>query len=183
MQSAPLPENEASRLRDLQQYHILDTPPEAAFNDLTALAAQICGTPIALVSLIDAQETPRDIAFCAHAIHGNDLFVVPDATQDRRFADNPLVATDPNIRFYAGMPPRHSRQLRTGHPLCDRSSAETVDWRSKGSAGLLQAVTRLLPSTPPQDQMLAKVGSGEPRTRCASVHHRLRSNQRKKRAA
>ncbi len=117
MQSAPLPENEASRLRDLHQYHVLDTPPETAFNDLTALAAQICGTPIALVSLIDAhrqwfkakvgidaQETPRDIAFCAHAIHGNDLFVVPDATQDRRFAGNPLVATDPNIRFYAGMP-------------------------------------------------------------------------------
>ena len=117
MQSAPLPENEASRLRDLHQYHVLDTPPEAAFNDLTALAAQICGTPIALVSLIDAhrqwfkakvdidaQETPRDIAFCAHAIHGNDLFVVPDATQDRRFADNPLVTTEPSIRFYAGMP-------------------------------------------------------------------------------
>ncbi|MGZ8405666.1 MAG: PAS domain-containing protein, partial [Nitrospira sp.] len=117
MQSAPLPENETSRLHDLQQYHVLDTPPEAAFNDLTALAAQICGTPIALVSLIDAhrqwfkakvgidaQETPHDIAFCAHAIHGNDLFVVPDATQDRRFADNPLVVTDPNIRFYAGMP-------------------------------------------------------------------------------
>jgi PAS domain S-box-containing protein len=117
MQSAPLPENEASRLRDLHHYHVLDTLPEAAFNDLTALAAQICGTPIALVSLIDAhrqwfkakvgidaQETPRDIAFCAHAIHGNDLFVVPDATQDRRFADNPLVTTEPSIRFYAGMP-------------------------------------------------------------------------------
>ena len=117
MQLAPLPENEASRLAELQQYVILDTPPEAAFDDLTTLAAQICGTPIALVSLIDAhrqwfkakvgieaQETSRDIAFCAHAINGNDLFVVPDAARDARFADNPLVTADPHIRFYAGMP-------------------------------------------------------------------------------
>ncbi|MBH0205148.1 MAG: PAS domain-containing protein [Nitrospira sp.] len=117
MLSAPLPENEASRLRDLDQYQVLDTPPEEAFDDLTKLAAQICGTRIALVSLVDAHrqwfkakvgiealETPRDMAFCAHAIHGTDLFVVPDATQDERFADNPLVAADPNIRFYAGMP-------------------------------------------------------------------------------
>ncbi len=117
MQSAPLPENEASRLSDLHQYQVLDTPPEEAFDELTALAAQICGTPIALVSLVDthrqwfkakvgieAQETSRDMAFCAHAIHGNDLFVIPDATQDNRFADNPLVAADPHIRFYAGMP-------------------------------------------------------------------------------
>ena len=93
MQPAPLPENEASRLAALRQYEILDTPPEAAFNELTELAAQICGTPIALVSLIDphrqwfkakvgieAQETSRDIAFCAHTIHGSDLFVVADAT-------------------------------------------------------------------------------------------------------
>ncbi|MDH4153386.1 MAG: PAS domain S-box protein [Nitrospira sp.] len=117
MQSAPLPENEASRLHHLHEYHILDTPPEASFDDLTKLAAEICGTPIALISLVDAHrqwfkakvgidapETPRDRAFCAHAIHGHDLFVVPDTTQDERFADNPLVTADPHIRFYAGMP-------------------------------------------------------------------------------
>ncbi|MDH5741156.1 MAG: GAF domain-containing protein, partial [Nitrospira sp.] len=117
MQSAPLPENEAARLAALQQYEILDTPADEGFDNLTKLAAQICGTPIALVSLVDAHrqwfkarvgidapETPRGMAFCAHAIHGNDLLVVPDATQDERFADNPLVTADPNIRFYAGMP-------------------------------------------------------------------------------
>jgi PAS domain S-box-containing protein len=117
VQPAPLPENEAFRLAALRQYEILDTPPEAAFDDLAELAAQICGTPIALVSLIDAhrqwfkakvgieaQETSRDIALCAHAIHGSDLLVVPDAAHDARFADNPLVTAAPNIRFYAGMP-------------------------------------------------------------------------------
>ena len=117
MQSAPLPKDEPSRLKELHQYEILDTPPDEGFDNLAKLAAHICGTPIALVSLvdthrqwfkakvgIDAPETPRDIAFCAHAIHGRDLFIVPDATQDKRFADNPLVAADPRIRFYAGMP-------------------------------------------------------------------------------
>jgi two-component system, NtrC family, sensor kinase len=101
MQSAPLPENEASRLRDLQQYHVLDTPPEAAFNDLTALAAQICGTPIALVSLIDAHKTPRDIAFCAHAIHDNDLFVVPEPPKTD---DLPTTPSSPLTRTFDSMP-------------------------------------------------------------------------------
>jgi anti-anti-sigma regulatory factor len=117
MHAAPLPPDEALRLAALHQYNILDTTPEEAFDDLTRLAAHICGTPIALVSLVDADrqwfksavgiedlETPRDVAFCAHGILHKDVFVVPDALEDERFADNPMVIGDPHLRFYAGTP-------------------------------------------------------------------------------
>ncbi len=115
---APLPENEAARLDALRKYEILDSTAEEAFDDFTRLAAHICGTPIALVSLIDdsrqwfkskvgldATETSRDVAFCAHALlHPNDVLIVPDTLIDQRFATNPLVTSDPHIRFYAGAP-------------------------------------------------------------------------------
>lgn len=116
--SVPLPPNEAERLAELDAYEILDTLPEQAYDDITALAAQICGTPIALVSLIDRErqwfksrvglevsETPRDQAFCSYAILDADSpLIVPDAAVDARFAHNPLVTGGPLIRFYAGAP-------------------------------------------------------------------------------
>ena len=113
----PLPNNEIARLNALRQYQILDTPPEKVFDDFTFLAAQICGTPIALISFLDgnrqwfksriglaAPETKRDLAFCAYTILQRKPLVVKNALADPRFVTNSLVTSDPNIRFYAGAP-------------------------------------------------------------------------------
>jgi GAF domain-containing protein len=115
--SAPVPKNEKKRLNVLWQYEVLDTVPEEVFDDLADLAAHICETPIALISLVDEDrqwfksrvgitlsETSRDISFCAHAITSDGLMIVPDATKDERFKNNPLVTGGQKIRFYAGAP-------------------------------------------------------------------------------
>ncbi len=117
MKTAPTPENEGDRLQKLLEYEILDTDPEKAFDRITRIVAETIGVPIALVSLVDAdrqwfksrhgldaEQTPREIAFCAHAILDDKTFVIEDAHRDERFADNPLVTGDPSVRFYAGAP-------------------------------------------------------------------------------
>lgn len=113
----PVLKDEKRRLKVLWQYDVLDSVPEEVFDDLTELAARICEAPIALISLIDEKrqwfkskvgvtisETSRDVSFCAHAIGQPDLFIIPDASTDVRFSTNPLVTSDPKIRFYAGAP-------------------------------------------------------------------------------
>jgi signal transduction histidine kinase len=115
---APLPADEPARLAALHDAQVLDTPPEEDFDDIALLASEICGTPMGLVSLVDAkrqwfkakvgvtvEETNRELSFCAYAIHGHDVLEVPDATTDVRFADNPMVLAErAPIRFYAGAP-------------------------------------------------------------------------------
>lgn len=139
----PIPQNETDRLRALDQYKILDTPAEEPFDELTRLAGFICGTPISTVTLIDehrqwfkssfglnsrSRETSREIAFCAHAIIQDNAFVVPDAQQDARFSNNPLVTGDPHIRFYAGLPLTNPEGFNLG-TLCviDRTPRELSD--------------------------------------------------------
>ena len=120
------PDLEAERLKALQKYQILDTEPELAFDDLALLASHICETPMAAISLIDADrqwfkarvgfavsETPRSISFCTHAIKQREIFVIPDASKDERLRNNPQVTGDPHIRFYAGAP----LIAREGHAL------------------------------------------------------------------
>jgi GAF domain-containing protein len=118
--------DETARLAALRRYRILDTEPEQAFDDLTLLASQVCGTPIALITLLDeerqwfksrvgisATETARSVAFCAYTIQQDGLFVIPDTLADDRFRENPLVVGEPRVRFYVGAP----LVTRDGHAL------------------------------------------------------------------
>ena len=126
----PLPHDEAERLRALISLQLLDTPAEERFDRITRLAQRMFGVTTCLVSLVDARrqwfkskqgldacETDRDVSFCGHAILNEAVFVVPDASKDERFADNPLVTGGPKIRFYAGCPVRGPFGQRIG-TLC-----------------------------------------------------------------
>ena len=130
MRAPELPDNEGARLEALWALQILDTPAEERFDRLTRLARRLFDVPIALVSLVDqhrhwfksragldATETPRDVSFCGHTILDDAPLVVPDALQDERFHDNPLVCDEPNVRFYVGCPLRAPNGQRIG-ALC-----------------------------------------------------------------
>jgi diguanylate cyclase len=127
---APLPDNEAERLRALERYHVLDTPREEAFDRITRMAARLFDVPMALVTLVDANRqwwkscvglegsgTDRDVAFCAHAILSSEPLIIADTRDDPRFADNPFVLGEPHVRFYAGVPLRSRDGFNLG-TLC-----------------------------------------------------------------
>lgn len=158
MVSAPLPPDENERLEDLQRSGLLDTAYEPVFDELTHLAAKICGVPFALISLVDRKrqwfksvhglegvtETSRDASFCAHALLDDGVFYIPDTWVDERFHDNPLVTGKPNIRVYAGMPVMGERGHKLG-TLCVLSDRPTPlsEWQLESLKQLSQVVTTL----------------------------------------
>jgi len=130
MKLALLPENEAARIRVLERYDVLDTPREEVFDRITRIASLVTGAPISLISLVDderqwfksrvgleASQTPRGISFCGHALESNVPLVIPDASKDERFADNPLVIGGLGIRLYVGIPLKVSENVTLG-TLC-----------------------------------------------------------------
>lgn len=174
MEIAPLPENEAERLDNLYSYDLLDTPLDPVFDDIASLAGKICGVPYALITLVDAdrqwfkasygwkhgRETSRDVSFCSHAILQGDVFHVPDASADRRFADNPLVTGDLAIRVYAGVPLVSEEGYRLG-AVCVLSDqpATLSDWQLESLRQLSHVVASLI-KTRKRDarmQLMAKV--------------------------
>jgi PAS domain S-box-containing protein len=156
--TVPIPANEQERLAALRQYDILDTAPDQFFDDLVELASFICDVPISLITLIDEDRqwfkskkgmngngSARDVAFCAHAIMQNDLFIVPDALKDKRFVNNPFVTADPGIRFYAGAPLVTSDGYALG-TLCviDRRPRELTAEQTSALAALSRQVVAQL---------------------------------------
>ena len=155
----PVPENEAERISTLRGLAVLDAPPETDFDDIVRIASEVCAAPISLVTLVDTErqwfkakidlsgpsETSSEVAFCAHAITYRDLMVVPDATEDARFADNPFVMAEDGIRFYAGAPLLTSEGAALG-TLCvvDHAPHRLNLDQMRGLRALAKQVTELL---------------------------------------
>jgi PAS domain S-box-containing protein len=158
MKKAIIPLNEIQRLENLNTYGILDSLPEKAYDDITALAAMVCDTPIALISFIDQDrqwfksrfgldvtESPRDVSFCGHAINESEIFVVSDATKDDRFRDNPFVIGPTAVRFYAGAPLISSEGYALGTLCVIDYSHKNLSPEQKGALDALsrQVVTQM----------------------------------------
>ena len=158
MPASPLPLNEPERLQALCSYGVLDTEPEPAFDDLTALAAELCDAPMSMISLVDTDrqwfksrvgldvtQTPRDQAFCAYALHSDEPLVVEDATRDPRFADNPMVTGAMHLRFYAGVPLINEDGLTLGTLCVMGTQPRTLSDHQRTALGRLgrQAVALL----------------------------------------
>jgi signal transduction histidine kinase len=158
MISAPKHDEEDERLNRLREYNVLDTESEASLDELTKLASEICHTPISLISLVDADrqwfkskvgldadETSRDIAFCSHAILQSNIFEVPDAKNDIRFHDNPLVIGNPDIRFYAGFPLKSPDGLPIGTLCVIDTEPKKLDQNQKNALEILskQVISQL----------------------------------------
>ena len=158
LKPAPIPANERERLSALQQLKILDTSIETSFDEITTIAAEVCETPIALVSLVDesrqwfkssygleAKETARDVSFCGHAILQDQLFEIPDSSTDDRFKDNPLVLGGPKVAFYAGVPLLTANKLAIG-TLCviDNKPKKLNDFQRRVLLVLGNQVSHLL---------------------------------------
>ncbi len=170
MQTARRPHNETARLHSLAEYRLLDTPPETVFDGITAVAAQLAGAPISLISLVDQDrqwfksshglpgvgQTPRDVAFCAHAILQAEPFIIVDALNDSRFTDNPLVSREPWIRFYAGMPLINRRGHGVG-TLCviDRVPRELSSGQIESLRRLADVVLALFEARTDRDRLAA----------------------------
>lgn len=154
-QPAPLPANEVARLHCLHAMRVLDTAPEPLFEQIVALAAELCGVPVSLISLVDTHrqwfkanvglpevaETHRDLSFCAHAILSDELLEVADTTQDRRFATNTLVLGFPAIRFYAGAPLRMPGGERLGTLCVIDREPHRLDARQRSALIKLAEIT------------------------------------------
>lgn len=158
MIASKIPSNECDRLKDLFEYEVLDTPPEGNFDDLASLASHICEAPISLISLVDenrqwfkarvgleVQQTSRELSFCSHAIHGTEIFEIPNTLVDDRFKNNPLVTSEPHIRFYAGIPLVTPRGYAIG-TLCviDKIPRRLSENQKRGLRTLARQVVDLL---------------------------------------